>query len=148
MARGTVTLFDEFLKDLGLEKHNLSSDTIKVALINSTTTPTAAQTTPTWSDFSANEVSGSGYTAGGETVGNIGWATADGVTSLTGDDVGWTINALGPTNCRWGIIVNTSAPSSELIGFVDLGDVVSLQADDITIEWTGGVVYKNTANPA
>jgi hypothetical protein len=147
MAQGTATMFDEFLKDLGTEVHNLPSDTIKAALVDNTITPTANYATPTWSDFSANEVSGSNYTAGGETLTGITWATAAGVTSLVANDVQWNIHASGPTDAYWLILVNTSAASSQCIGFMELDGPVSLQADNIIIEWPSGVVLKLTANP-
>jgi hypothetical protein len=148
MATGSVTLFDEFLKDLGTEAHNLPSDTLKMALLTDSVTPSADQSTPTWSDFSTYEVSGSGYTAGGETLTTVTWTTATGVTRLGCDDIGWVINASGPTNCRWGLLYNTSAGSSEAIGFVDLGGVLSLQSGPIDIETDAGYLFKLTANPA
>lgn len=148
MARGETFLFNDFLKDLGAEVHTLASDVLKVALIDSVVTPDVTDTDPEWADYSTNEVSGTNYTAGGATIGTVTWTQTAGVTTLAGDDVGWTIHATGPTDARWGIIVNTSATNSECIGFVDLGGVVSLQADDIDIEWDGGNVVKLTANPA
>jgi len=146
MARGDVTIFDEFVLDLGKKVHDLPNDDLAVALVDDTITPTAADTSPTWSDYSANEVSGSGYTAGGESIGTITWTVGSGVVELAGDDVGWSITVGGPTDCRWGIIVNKDAASDQCIGFVDLGGTVSLEADDIDIEWNGGIIYRHTAN--
>jgi hypothetical protein len=148
MARGTVTVFNEFLKDMGNGVHDLSADAIKVAMIDNTTPPTAADPTPRWGDYSANEVSGgTSYVAGGATVGTKTWTNAGAVTKLAGDDVGWAMDASGPTDCWWGIVYNSDADNDEAIGFVELDGPVDLQADDIDIEWTGGALYTHTANP-
>ena len=148
MAQGDVTIFDEFENDKGTGVHDLPSDVLKVALVDSTITPTAADATPRWADYSANEVSGTNYTAGGETIGSVTWITAAGKTTLAGDDVGWVMHASGPTDARWGIIVNTSAASEQAIGFVDLGEVLSLQADHIDIEWGVGGIHEVETNVA
>ena len=146
MARGDITIFDVFEYDKGIKIHDLTADDIAVAMVDSTITPTAADLTPTWSDYSPNEVSGAGYVAGGESIGNLAWATAAGKTTLSGDDVGWTINPSGPTDCRWGIIYNKDAASDQCLGFVDLGAVVSLQADNIDIEWGVDGIHEVEAN--
>lgn len=148
MARGTVTLFNDFLKDLGNEVHDMTNDTFKLAMIDNTTAPTAADADPEWADYSTNEVSGTNYTAGGEAITTQTWTQTGGVTSFAGDDVGWTINASGPDDCYWGILYNTSATNSEAVGFVEMDGPVSLQADDIDFEWTGGNIFQFTANPA
>ena len=146
MARGDVTIFDEFQKDLGTEVHDLSSDTIKVALVDSTITPAADDATPRWADYSANEVSGTNYVAGGKAVTTLTWGIVSGACELGGDDVGWTMHASGFTDARWAIIYNDTATNDEAIGFVDLGGVASLQLDDVDIEWNAGVIYRHTAN--
>lgn len=100
MARGDVTVFDEFTINLGQEKHNFASDTIKVGFITNGITPTAGDTTPTWSDYSGSEVStGGGYPAGGVTLSGVTWTEAAGVATL--DDTGnisLAQNAAGFTN--------------------------------------------------
>ena len=149
MARGTVTLFNDFLKDLGAGVHDMVNDTFKVAMIDNTTAPTAEDTDPEWADYSGNEVSGgTSYVSGGEAITTQTWTQTGGTTSLAGDDVGWTIDASGPTDCYWAIVYNDSATNKEGVGYVDLDGAVSLQADDIDIEWTGGKVLNLVANAA
>lgn len=146
MAKGDITIFEGFELDKGTGVHDLSSDTLKVALIDSTVTPTAADLTPTWSDYSANEVSGTNYTAGGETIGSVTWTIVANKPTLAGADVGWTIHASGPSDARWGIIYNDTAGSKNAIGFVDLGGVVSLQTDNIDIEFVDGEIHRVSPN--
>jgi len=83
----TTSFKDEVLQ----EGHNLASDTIKIALYTSSATINATTTA-----YSAtNEVSGTGYTAGGVTLTNQTVDTANGSISggtayFDADDPEWT----------------------------------------------------------
>ena len=137
MARGDVTVFDEFTINLGQEKHTLASDTIKVGFVTNGVTPAAGDTTPTWSDYSASEVgTGGGYSAGGFTLSGVTFTEAAGVATL--DDTGniaLAQNAAGFTNAYWGIIYNDSEGGKAAIAFVDLGGPVSEVAGPVALNW-------------
>jgi len=137
MARGDVTIFDEFTINLGQEIHNLASDTIKVGLVTNGVTPTAGDATPTWADYSGSEVgTGGGYSAGGITLSGVTFTEAAGVATL--DDTGniaLAQNASGFTNAYWGIIYNDSSASKNGIGFLDMGGPVSEVAGPIAVNW-------------
>lgn len=141
-------MFNEAMKDFGAGVHTLPTDTLRLAIIDNTITPTAADATPRWSDYSANEVSGTGYTAGGEALTTVTWAMVTNIATMTADDVNWPMNAGGPTDGYFAILYNDSATNDEALGFIDLGGPVSLQAGDIDVEWTGGVVLELPANVA
>lgn len=76
----TVTPYNQMLKILTGDG-DWKDNTLKLALVTSSYTPSAAHTQ--WSDISGNEASGTGYTAGGETLANA--SLADG--KLDADDV-------------------------------------------------------------
>jgi hypothetical protein len=136
MATGDFTLFEEFVDQIGEEGHNFSSDTLKLGLIDNTAAPTAADATPTWSDYSANEVgTGGGYTANGETLANVTWTEADGTATLDADDVSLIQDGSGFTDAYWGILYNDTNGTDMAIGFVELGGPVSEQAGPITVQW-------------
>lgn len=67
-----------------IREFGLDGKTIKLALVNSAYVFSAAHTL--WGDASGDEVSGTAYTAGGETLANV-TVTADG--TIDGDDVVW-----------------------------------------------------------
>ena len=144
MARGDLVVFEEFSLNLGDAYHDFSSHTLKLALIDNTTPPTAADTTPLWGDYSGNEVSGTGYTAGGNALTGLSWTESAGVATL--DDtvnVSWTQNGAGPTNIYWGILYNDSqtTPVKPAICYIDMGGAVSLQDGDVTVTWhTSGIL--------
>lgn len=112
------------------------TDTIKVMLVNSTYTP--SPTTDNFlNDVDANEITGTGYTAGGETIASISVVESAGVSTIDGADVSWLQNAGGFTNARYGIIykdtgVNTTSP---LVGYIDLTTDKSNVNGDLTIQW-------------
>lgn len=136
MATGAVTGFEEFVDQVGEGKHDFSSDTLKLGLVDDTITPTAADATPTWSDYSANEVSTSGgYTANGLTLASVTWEEAGGTATLDAADVAIVRNALGFTDARWGILYNDTEATDMAIAFVDLGSDRSEVAAPININW-------------
>lgn len=137
MAAGDLTLFEEFSKQLGEEKHNFSTDTLKLGIVDNTVTPTAGDATPAWADYSANEVSSAGgYVAGGIALTGVTFTEVAGVATL--DDTGnisLAQDAGGFTNGYWGILYNDTEATDMAIAFVDLGGPVSEQAGPITINW-------------
>jgi hypothetical protein len=147
MARGDLTVFEEFSLDLGKEVHNFSSDTLKLALIDNSSAPTAGDATPVWGDYSANEVSGTGYTAGGESLSGVTWTEAGGVATL--DDTGnvtWSQNGAGPTNIYYAILYNDTAASDQAICFIDMGGPVSLQDADVDVVWNASGILTVTVS--
>jgi len=81
----TITAYDHLWKLLLTGAVDLDTDTIKVALVTSSYTPSPAH--DEWADVSANEVAtGSGYTTGGIALANP--VTTN--TTVDYDDIVWT----------------------------------------------------------
>lgn len=148
MARGDFTLFEEFAENIG--EHDLSADTLKLGIVDNTLAPTAATATPTWGDFSANEVATTGgYTADGETLTYAGvtrWEEADGVATLDADNISLSQDASGFTDAYYAILYNSTHASDLAIGFIDLGGPVSEQAGPVAINWNASGVLTVTVD--
>ena len=146
MARGDLTLFEEFAHQIGAEQHNFSSDTLKLGIIDNTLAPVASMATPTWGDYSANEVTAAGgYVANGITLTGVTWTEAAGVATL--DDTGnisLAQNASGFTDGYWGILYNDTNGTDMAIAFLDLGGPVSEQTGPITINWGAAGILTTT----
>lgn len=145
MAQGTLTLFEEFSLYIGDGSHDLNTDTFKLALINNTTVPTAATLTPDFADFT--EVTGTGYTAGGETL-TITWTEAGGTATFDSTtNPSWTQNGAGPTDIYYAIIYNTShTGTNDAVAFIDMtADAgvtpISLQDGDISITFDASGIF-------
>ena len=99
----TFNKYNDFVEQLGLEQHNLSTDVFKVALFKSTHTPSATDTTYS----STNEVTnGGGYTTGGEDA-QLSYTETGGTGTVTGVDIVWT--ATGPvSDIKHAVLYNTT----------------------------------------
>lgn len=115
-----------FFKSVFNKEIDLDSDTIKVMLCTSSYTPD--QDTHQYKDDVTNEVSGTGYTAGGATISgmSVSYNTSTNVLSFDGSDVSWTGATLVGANAPRYAVLYDSTPGSDatrpLIGYVDFGD--------------------------
>lgn len=118
---------------------NLSTDTLKVALFPSTYSANI-DTDQFWSDISASEVSGTGYTAGGATLTTVS-VTQDNANDkavLDADDVTFsTVTLTGVNAVRYAVLYkDTGTPgTSPLIAQFDFGSDQEPNGVDFTIQW-------------
>lgn len=136
MATGDVTFFDEakaYMIDGGWE----ATDDIKCAVLDNTTTPTAATATPALGDFTEVGTAGS-YTAGGVSLGNLGTIVTESSGTVTFDSAtnpSWAQNASNDSDAYWGLIFNDTQAGDPALGFVELGGPVDMSAGSLTITW-------------
>ena len=131
----TAKLYGNFFVNVFDKKIDFNSDTIKCALATSSYTPD--QDAHDFFNDITNEVTGTGYTAGGATIANcsIAYNTGTNVLKLDGDDVAWTTSTI---TARYAIIYDSTpgtAATNPLIGYVDFGADVSTTAGTFTIAW-------------
>lgn len=142
MATGDVTIFNEamaYMLDGGWE----AADDIKVAILDNTVTPTAADVTPALGDYTQVGSAGS-YTAGGTSIGTWGTTITQtgGVTKFdSATNPTWTQNASNDVDAWWGLIYNDTDVGDAAIGFVELGGPVDMTAGDLTITWAAGGIF-------
>jgi len=153
MAAGDVVFYEQFYVDVQEGIHNLETDTIKLGLVTSTYTPTAADADPRWgaggtTNTSTNEVTAGGnYPAGGLSVANPSVTLVSGQGEFNADDVSATQNASNPTDARWGVIYNDTALGKQAIGYLDLGAVIDLSAGDFSVQWDLNGISRMGAAP-
>lgn len=145
MARSDLVVFEESSLQLGKGEHDLSSNVLKLGIVDSTITPTAADSTPSWNDFSANEVSaGGGYVADGLTLANVTYTEVGGLSTLDADDVALSQDPAGFTDGYWGIVYDSTNASNMALCFVDLGGPVSEVDSPIAFNWNvSGMITLN-----
>lgn len=78
---------------------DFDTDTIKVMIVTNSYTYNAAH--DFINDANANEVSGTGYTAGGQAISGVTVALDGATVEFIHNDLTWTQNAGGFTNGRW-----------------------------------------------
>jgi hypothetical protein len=135
--------YDNAKKNLWNGAINLATDPLNVALVGPGYVPNQA-VDQYWSDVAANEVSGTGYTAGGQALSGQS-VTADTTNhrgKFTADNVTWpnaTVTAVGAV-----IYKKAGTPStSPIVGYIDFGGAKSSSAGNFTIQWdaTNGIAY-------
>lgn len=143
MAAGDITLFDQFLLDLGEKIHDLSSDTFKLGVITGAVTPAVNTSDPRWgsgggTNLSSSQVgtSGTAYT-GPKTLTGVTWTIVSGKPTFRAANVTIDADAAGFTDGRWGIIYNDTAAGKQAVAFIDLGADTSIASASFTFDWNG-----------
>lgn len=137
----TAFVFGQFLDHLAQKRIDIDTDTIKVALATSSWTPN--QDTMDYFDDVTNQVTGTGYTAGGATLASVTWGYTSGTNTWKFDaaDVSWSSSTI---TARYAIIyVDTAGAASAdpLIAYVDFGADVSTTAGTFSIVWDAAGIF-------
>lgn len=122
MTVASFNKFNTYTLSLGQEKHNLTSDTIMVALTN--TAPTAVNAVlADIVEISYTNLSSRAFTT-------TSWSQTSGVAKLILADLVLTASgAVGPF--RYPVLYNNTAPSKELIGWYDIGSSLTMANTDL-----------------
>lgn len=152
MARGDLVMFEEFVNYLGQSLYNFETggDTFKLGLVDSTATPPAHSTaTPTWADFSGNEISGDNYTAGGKALTGQTYNEVAGVATFDANDVTWSQasgGVSGFTGAYWAVLYDSTvaSPANPGVCYVDMGGPVNNNDGDVTVAWNASGIFTVT----
>jgi len=126
----THSMCTSFKKELLTGTHDFTlstGHTFKIALFTSSATLSAATTAYS----TANEVTGTGYTAGGNTLTNV-TPTSSGTVGLT--DFANSTWSTSTVTARGALIYNSSA-SSKAVAVIDFGEDKSTTAADFVIQF-------------
>ncbi len=124
---------------------DVDTDTIKVMLCTSAYTPD--QDAHDYKNDVTSEVTGTGYTAGGATLGSVSVAYSGGTNTFTidGADVSWPSSTI---TARYAVIYD-STPATDatrpLLGYVDFGADVSSSGGSFDIVWDSAGIFTVTA---
>jgi len=120
------------------------SDTIKVMLTTSSYTPN--QDTHIYKSSVTNEVTGTGYTAGGATLASktITYDTATNVTILDAADTVWASSTI---TARYAVVYDDAGASDAakvLLGYVDFGSDQASSNGNFTLTWDATGIFRLT----
>ncbi len=120
-------------------------DTIKVMLCTASYTPD--QDAHDFKDDITNEITGTGYTAGGATLGSktLTYTGASNKLVLDAADTAWTTASF---TARYAVIYKDtgSAATSPVLGYVDFGADQTVTAATFTITWDADGVLKGVVS--
>ena len=143
MAAGPFTFYNIFSEAIADGTQDLDTHTFKVALFNSSYTPSAASTT--FSALTNGLTTQFGYTAGGFTLTGVTWVQAAGTATFDAVDAVWTA-ATGSIVARYAVLYNsTVAGAGDLIGYFLLedpaADVTATDTNTLTIQWNVSGIF-------
>lgn len=128
-------IYNSFKRDIANGSIDLDTDTIKVMLVTSTYTPD--QDAHTKRSDVTNEVSGTGYSAGGATLANK-TVTADNTNNrgvFDADDTSWASSTI---TARGAVLYKSRGGAStadELIAYIDFGSDKISTGGTFQITW-------------
>ena len=124
---------------------DFDTDTIKCMLVTDSYTPAKA-THDYRADLGATEVSGSGYSAGGEALASKSVALSTAVVTFDAADVTWSQDAGGFADAKYAVLYkNTSSASTDgLIAYADIGSSKGNVAGDLTLEMSASGIFTAT----
>ena len=137
-------LYGNFLVKALNKEVDYDTDTIKVALLTSSYTPDQ-DAHDYLNDVSSYEVSGTGYTAGGNTLASktVTYDSANNVIVLDAADTTWASSTI---TARYAVVYDSTgtASTSTLIGYVDFGSDQSSTNGNFTITWDSTGIVRIT----
>ena len=144
MASGLygVTFLNALKNDLALDLDDTTADRFKIMLVTSAYTPDFGA-----HDFKAdvtNEVVGTGYTAGGESLTSVTLTQAAGVITFDAADVTWTSSTI---TARAAVIYDDSLASDPLICYIDFGSDQSSSSGDFVISFNASGIFTLDLTP-
>lgn len=144
----TAVAYAKFFKSVANKEVNLTSDTWKILLLSNSYTPDTSGTGHQYkSDLGANEITGTGYTAGGITLASL-TLTWDGTNGRWVWASTTTPQWTSATFSAYYAAVYDSTPSTDatrnLATLINFGGVKSPSAGNFTINWPAtGIAYCN-----
>ena len=141
----TALVYGGFLQSLANKEIDLDSDTLKIMLCTSAYTPN--QDTHRYKSSVTGEVTGTGYTSGGNTLGSVAVTYTAGTNTLTLDaaDTSWSNSTI---TARYAVIYD-STPATDatrpLIAYIDFGADVSSSGAAFNITFDAAGIVTLTA---
>lgn len=135
-------LFTNYTRNLTIGRHNFSLDTLKVMLVSSVPSEANLDSWVARSD-ATNEVTGTGYTAGGiaqaYTLNAVDTTNNRETITLTNITSGWTATTVTYSGAIY-YKDSGSAATDYLIGFVDFGTSTPVTNGTIDITYTSDLI--------
>ena len=134
----TVTLFDALPVQLWGGQHDYTSHTFKAAFYPSGTAMSAADATPSYTDY-GGELTGGNIPAGGVTLDSFTVTQ----TSVDFADEVIAANSSNPSAVRRILIYNDTTPLKSAVGFVDFGTDLDLAPGGTIVPASGGFITQS-----
>lgn len=123
---------------------NTGSDTFKCAMVTNSATPDF-DTHDHWSDLSGQEVSGTGYTAGGVALTSVTLTGSSGTITFDAADASWASSTI--SDARAAVVYDDTLTNDPLIALIDFGADYSSSNGTFTITWNASGIWTLDLTP-
>jgi hypothetical protein len=137
----TAKIYDLAFTSFANKEIDWGTDTIKVMLTTSTYTPN--QATHQYKSSVTNEVTGTGYTAGGATLASKTEAISSHVKTFDAADVSWATSTI---TARYAVVYSSTGTdaTSPLLCYIDFGADVVSSGGTFQITWDAAGIFSIT----
>ena len=144
MASGlyAITFLNALKNDLAVDLDDTTADRFKVMLVTSSYTPDFGA-----HDFYAdvtNEVVGTGYSAGGESLSSVTLTQSAGTITFDADDVTWTSSTI---TARGAVVYDNTLTDEPLICYIDFGADKSSSSGDFVLSFNASGIFTLDLTP-
>jgi hypothetical protein len=144
MASGMygITFLNALKNDLALDLDDTTADRFKVMLVTSSYTPDFG--THDFKSDVTNEVSGTGYDAGGKSLSSVTLTQSGGTITFDAADVTWTSSTI---TARGAVIYDDSLTNDPLIAYIDFGADKSSSSGDFVLSFNASGIFTLDLTP-
>lgn len=144
MASGlyAITFLNALKSDLALDLDDTTADRFKVMLVTSSYTPDFGT-----HDFKAdvtNEVTGTGYTAGGKSLSSVTLTQSGGTITFDAADVNWESSTI---TARGAVVYDDSLTNDPLICYIDFGADKTSAVGDFVLSFNASGIFTLDMTP-
>lgn len=144
MASGLygITFLNALNNSVAIDLDDTTADRFKVMLVTSAYTPDFGT-----HDFKAdvtNEITGTGYSAGGESLTSVTLTQTGGTITWDADDVTWASSTL---TARGAVVYDDSLASDPLICYIDFGSDKSSSSGDFVLSFNASGIFTLDLTP-
>ena len=144
MASGLygITFLNALKNDLALDLDDTTADRFKVMLVTSSYTPNFG--THDFKSDVTNEVSGTGYDAGGKSLSSVTLTQSGGTITFDAADLTWTSSTI---TARAAVVYDDSLTNDPLIAYIDFGADKSSSAGDFVLSFNASGIFTLDLTP-
>ena len=144
MASGLygITFLNALKNDLALDLDDTTADRFKVMLVTSSYTPNFG--THDFKSDVTNEVSGTGYDAGGKSLTSVTLTQSGGTITFDAADLTWASSTI---TARAAVVYDDSLTNDPLICYIDFGADKSSSAGDFELSFNASGIFTLDLTP-
>lgn len=144
MASGlyAITFLNALKNDLAVDLDDTTAGRFKVMLVTSSYTPDFG--THDFKTDVTNEVTGTGYSAGGESLTSVTLTQSGGTITFDADDVTWASSTI---TARGAVVYDDSLVNDPLIAYIDFGADKSSSAGDFVLSFNASGIFTLDLTP-